>query len=164
MCQELHNRGGGRLLGHGHLSESIPNNVVEQVNHHIYFSVGPVNELQWRFNCQVKPVLKITSKGGLEGQLLYLMGITHIYCIFTAYRINMDTIFCRINVPAWINAPPTFDLNWLYLEDHWTDPNQIFSTQCSGTQGAHSEFQPNQTGLRVRFVPPHTAHLFGEIQ
>ena len=38
------------------------------------------------------------------------------------------TVFCRINVPAWINTPPTFEFDWLYLRNYVTDLNHIFSS------------------------------------
>ena len=40
---------------------------------------------------------------------------------------HVNTVFCQINAPAWINVPPTFYFNWPYLKNYWTDLNQIFS-------------------------------------
>ena len=58
----------------------------------------------------------------------------HLVIIKIENHIRQHTVFCRINVPAWINAPPTFEFDWLYLKNSYTNSNQISSTYCEGTQ------------------------------
>ena len=40
----------------------------------------------------------------------------------------IDTIFCRINVPAWIYVTLTFEFTWACLRNYKTDLGQIWST------------------------------------
>ena len=77
---------------------------------------------------------------------------------------SFDTAFCRINAPAWINAPrlltPT-GYNSETMEPIWI----IFSAHKVQVFGyTPADFHSNQTRLRVRFLPPHWVRLFGEIR
>ena len=36
--------------------------------------------------------------------------------------MKTDTVFCWINASAWVNVPPTFDFDWLYVKNSWTIP------------------------------------------
>ena len=63
-------------------------------------------------------------------------------------------------MPAWINAPPTFDFNWLYLTNRRQSNFQHLMLRYLG--GRHSEFHWNQARLSIRFMPPCPVHLFGE--
>ena len=71
---------------------------------------------------------------------------------------SLHTVFRWINVPAWINAPPpTFDFDWTYLRNYWTDlTTKVFQKPQRG-------FHRNQTRVMVLLLPPCLARLFGEI-
>ena len=61
------------------------------------------------------------------------------------------TVFCRINVPAWINTPPTFDFDWAYLRNYPTNLNHIITAlDVKVFRGSHCKFHWNQT--RIRFI------------
>ena len=54
--------------------------------------------------------------------------IASISCGLRCLSRLVVTVFCRINAPAWINTPLTFEFTWPYLRNYWTGLNQIFST------------------------------------
>ena len=104
-----------------------------------------------------------------------LLGVCHCtWSVYSGlYSIGLDnpsccnnssyTIFCWINVPAWINARPTFDYDWLYLRNSLTDLNHIFPT-FQVVRCPHCDIHWTQTRLKVQFLPPRPAGLFGEIR
>ena len=58
------------------------------------------------------------------------------------------------------HAPQTFYFDWTYLRNSLFDLNHILIT----FRGPHLEFHGNQTRVRVRFLSPCPARLFGEIR
>ena len=54
--------------------------------------------------------------------------------IFSSSFQNDSTVFCQINVPAWINMPPTFYSDWPYLRDYLTNLNKTVRVSESTLQ------------------------------
>ncbi len=80
-----------------------------------------------------------------------------------SFKTDLTTVFCQINAPAQINAPPTFDFDWPFLRNYLFDLNHILADKVEIFRGRPLEFHQNQTRVSVRFLSPCLAHLFGKI-
>ena len=78
-------------------------------------------------------------------------------------KTRATTVFHRINAPAWINTPPQL----LTLIGHISGTTysiwMIFPAHMV-FRGLPCEFHQNQIRVRVCFMSPRQACLFGEIQ
>ena len=59
--------------------------------------------------------------------------IAGLYVKFYYSSIDIDTIFCQINMPATMHAP-WLEFDWPYLRHYLTDLNPMFSTWSYGIQ------------------------------
>ena len=74
------------------------------------------------------------------------------------------TIFCQINAPAWMNAPPNLTLPGHISETTETITITFSALDLEVLRSWHSEFHCSRTRLRLRFLPPRPARLFIKIQ
>ena len=81
------------------------------------------------------------------------------------FLIILSTLFCWINTLAWINSPPNFCI-WLAISQDTTEPTWIIfsALKIKEFRSPPCEFHWNQRRLRVCFLPPYPARLFGKIR
>ena len=82
-------------------------------------------------------------------------------------RLRSHTVFHRINAPAGINAPPSFEFDWPYLRNYPTNLHHILPHKVKVFRGPQCKFHQNQAWIRVsfsvsapgEFIQRHTVHI-----
>ncbi len=88
--------------------------------------------------------------------LIFLQAFNHQFLISLHIQLSsmfqtLNTVFCWINTPAWLNAPPTFDFDWLHLKIYLIDRSESYFSTVEVFRSPHCDFHRNQTRVRVRF-------------